>query len=207
METLVERSGARVRRCMLQRYDETAGVNATVSSSSLAAATDESLPPSSHYLPLTASETAKVCGVQPGLGIEGKNGWNVVSKVVVDGPNPLPLADGENRPISPFKLKPGKPYVSPTDKILCGIYSYSKNDYHIQGISETWGWRCDGFLPVSTVTIDDPTIRGYGSVHVPHDGPEAYGNMWQKTRSMLAYMYDNYFDDYEYFIWLEMIRV
>jgi hypothetical protein len=36
-------------------------------------------------------------------------------------------------------------------------------------------------------------------VDVPHYGTEGYQNMWQKTRSILAYMYDNYFDDYEYF--------
>jgi glycoprotein-N-acetylgalactosamine 3-beta-galactosyltransferase len=81
--------------------------------------------------------------------------------------------------------------------ILCGVYTYHKMDCRIKGVSERWGWRCDGFLPVSTVTIDDPAIRGYGSVDVPHHGPEMYNNMWQKTRSILAYMYDNYFDDYE----------
>jgi hypothetical protein len=201
----------RIRRWMLQRYRETAGVNA----SSLVDAADEALPPPS-YLPLTANETPKVCGVQPGMGIEGKHGWNVVIKVVLDGPNPLPLAESENRPTGP-KPEPGKnvsstPNVPPAykittpepngvskGKILCGIYTYHKMDYRIQGVSETWGWRCDGFLPVSTVTIDDPTIRGYGSVDVPHLGPEIYDNMWQKTRSILAYMYDNYFDDYEYF--------
>ena len=52
---------------------------------------------------------------------------------------------------------------------------------------------------MQTYTIDDPAIQGYGSVDVPHYGPEMYHNMWQKTRSILAYMYDNYFDDYEYF--------
>jgi hypothetical protein len=72
-------------------------------------------------------------------------------------------------------------------------------DYRIQGVSDTWGWRCDGFLPVSTVTIDDPAVRAYGSVDVPHHGKEEYDNMWQKTRSILAYMYDNYYDDYDYF--------
>jgi hypothetical protein len=96
---------------MLQRYRETAGVNA---SSSLVDAADEPLPPSS-YLPLTAKETAKVCGVQPGMGIQGKNGWNVVIKVVLDGPNPLPLADNENLP-SVFRPEPGinKTYEPPT---------------------------------------------------------------------------------------------
>jgi hypothetical protein len=207
----------RIRRWMLQRYRETAGAN-TTSSTSLAEAGDEVLPPSS-YLPLSVNEIEKVCGTQPGKGIEGTHGWDVVIKVVLDGPNPLPLPSSENRPTSPEPTIDKKsnnssstPYVPPEyiitapepdgvskGKILCGIYSYDKMDYRIQGVSETWGWRCDGFLPVSTVTIDDPAIRGYGSVDVPHYGPEGYGNMWQKTRSILAYMYDNYFDDYEYF--------
>jgi hypothetical protein len=206
----------RIRRWMLQRYRETAGVDVTASSS--LAAGDEVIPPSS-YLPLRVNEIEEVCGTQPGKGIEGKHGWDVVIKVVLDGPNPLPLPSSENRPTIPepsidkqSNNSSSTPYVPPEyiittpepngiskGKILCGIYSYAKMDYRVQGVSETWGWRCDGFLPVSTVTIDDPAIRGYGSVDVPHYGPEAYDNMWQKTRSILAYMYDNYFDDYEYF--------
>jgi glycoprotein-N-acetylgalactosamine 3-beta-galactosyltransferase len=205
----------RIRRWVLQRYRETSGVNATVSSSSLVEAVDEALPPAS-YLPLTANETEKVCGTQPGKGIEGKHGWDVVIKVVLDGTNPLPLPSSEERPRGPkdkyTNIRSSMPYVRPRymittpepdgvskGKILCGIYTYDKMNYRIQGVSETWGWRCDGFLPVSTVTIDDPAIQGYGSVDVPHYGPEEYNNMWQKTRSILAYMYDNYFDDFEYF--------
>jgi hypothetical protein len=76
------------------------------------------------------------------------------------------------------------------ENILCGVYCYGKMADRVQCISETWGWRCDGFLPVSTVTIDDPTKTGYGSVDVPHYGPEKYDNMWQKVRSILVYMYD-----------------
>jgi hypothetical protein len=197
---------------MLQRYRETLGVNATVSAS-LAEGVDEVLPPSS-YLPLRSNEAEEVCGTQPGKGIEGKHGWDVVIKVVLDGPNPLPLPNSEKHPTRGPEpsTSSSTPYVPPKyiistpepngrskGKILCGIYTYDKMDYRIQGVSETWGWRCDGFLPASTVTIDDPAIRGYGSVDVPHYGPEEYNNMWQKTRSILAYMYDNYFDDYEYF--------
>jgi hypothetical protein len=134
----------------------------------------------------------------------------------------LSLADSENRPTGPepgysndqaISKRNGTPYIPPTyrtttlepngvskRKILCGIYSYHKNAHLVQGVSETWGWRCDGFLPISTYTIDDTAIQGYGSVDVPHYRPEEYGNMWQKTRSTLTYyMYDNYFDDYEYF--------
>jgi hypothetical protein len=207
----------RIRRWMLERYRETVGVN-TTASTSLAEAGDEVLPPSS-YLPMKDNEIEDVCGTQPGKDIEGKHGWDVVIKVVLDGPNPLPLPSSESRPTSPepridhnSNNRSSTTYVPPKymittpepngvskGKILCGIYTYDKMDDRIQGVSETWGWRCDGFLPVSTVTIDDPAIRGYGSVDVPHYGPEQYDNMWQKTRSILAYMYDNYFDDYEYF--------
>ena len=33
----------------------------------------------------------------------------------------------------------------------------------------------------------------------PHFGEEAYDNMWQKTRCILAYVHDNYLDEYDYF--------
>ena len=32
-----------------------------------------------------------------------------------------------------------------------------------------------------------------------HEGPESYFNMWQKIRSMWAYAYDNYRNDYDFF--------
>jgi hypothetical protein len=198
----------RVRRLMVQRYrDETAGLESSLTSSTEDA--EELMPPSS-YIPMTVNETAKICSIEPGKGIEGKYGWGVVIKVELDGPNPLPLSDSEYRPTGPepsnrtsapptYRITTPEPNGVSKGKILCGIYTYDKMDYRIQGISETWGWRCDGFLPVSTVTIDDPAVRAYGSVDVPHHGKEAYDNMWQKTRSILAYMFDNYYDDYDYF--------
>jgi hypothetical protein len=83
---------------MLQRYREAAGAN-TTSSTLLAEAGDELLPPSS-YLPLAVNEKESICGKPPGKGSEGKNGWDVVIKVVLDGPNPLPLPSSESRPTS-----------------------------------------------------------------------------------------------------------
>ncbi len=85
---------------MLKRYREAAGIKTTMSSWSLVEGADYPLPPSS-YLPLNAWELKKVCGRKPGKGYEGEFGWNVTMKVVLDGPNPLPLADSENRPTSP----------------------------------------------------------------------------------------------------------
>ena len=77
---------------------------------------------------------------------------------------------------------------------MCTVYTYDKNHPKLEAAAESWGWKCDGFLGASTLTNE--TI---GAVDLPHLGPEAYNNMWQKTRSILAYIYDNYLDDYDFF--------
>jgi hypothetical protein len=79
-------------------------------------------------------------------------------------------------------------------RILCAIYTYEKRHDQIQTIVETWGWRCDGFFAAST-----QTNTSIGAIDLPHRGEEKYDNMWQKTRSILAFMYDNYIDEYDYF--------
>jgi glycoprotein-N-acetylgalactosamine 3-beta-galactosyltransferase len=42
----------------------------------------------------------------------------------------------------------------------------------------------------------DPTI---GAVNIPHKGEEDYNNIWQKVRSMWSYVYDNYYEGYDWF--------
>jgi glycoprotein-N-acetylgalactosamine 3-beta-galactosyltransferase len=42
----------------------------------------------------------------------------------------------------------------------------------------------------------DPSI---GAVNIIHEGEEAYGNIWQKVRSMWGYIYDNYYEKYDWF--------
>jgi hypothetical protein len=105
----------RIRRWMLQRYREAAGDKTTVSSASSSSveATYEALPPSS-YLPLTAKEAQKVCGEKLSRGYTDKRGWNAVSKVVLDGPNPLPLAGSKHIPTGPESPAKGDTKVTPT---------------------------------------------------------------------------------------------
>lgn len=88
---------------------------------------------------------------------------------------------------------------SPQGKILCAVYSHKKRHDQIAVITETWGWKCDGFFAASTQTVDDPKVPGFGAIDLQHAGPEQYKNMWQKTRSILAYMYDHFRTDYDYF--------
>jgi glycoprotein-N-acetylgalactosamine 3-beta-galactosyltransferase len=42
----------------------------------------------------------------------------------------------------------------------------------------------------------DTTVN---AVDIPHEGPEEYDNIWQKVRSMWSYIYDNYYEKYDWF--------
>jgi hypothetical protein len=75
------------------------------------------------------------------------------------------------------------------------VYTYAGHHDQVADLADTWGWRCDGFFAAST-----RTDRSIGAVDLPHKGKERYDNMWQKTRSMVAFMYDHYLDDYDYFL-------
>ena len=83
----------------------------------------------------------------------------------------------------------------PRVKLFCLVYTTSPSHTTvIPRIRETWGPKCDGFLVGSNQT--DPSID---AVDIPHEGPEEYGNIWQKVRSMWSFVYDHYYDDYDWF--------
>lgn len=82
----------------------------------------------------------------------------------------------------------------PRAKIFCMVYTIEKNHDKIPAIRETWGQKCDGFIVAS-----DKTDKKLGTVNIPHEGPEEYHNIWQKVRSMWSYVYDNYYEDYDWF--------
>jgi len=82
----------------------------------------------------------------------------------------------------------------PRAKIFCLVYTIATNHDRIPAIRETWGQKCDGFMVGS-----DVTDRELGTVHIPHEGPEEYNNIWQKVRAMWSYIYDNYYEEYDWF--------
>lgn len=55
--------------------------------------------------------------------------------------------------------------------------------------------KCDGFMVAS-----NRTDRILGTVDIPHEGPEEYNNIWQKVRSMWSYVYDNYYEKYDWYV-------
>ena len=42
----------------------------------------------------------------------------------------------------------------------------------------------------------DPFVH---AVNIPHEGPEEYNNIYQKVRSIWSYVYDNYYEKYDWF--------
>jgi glycoprotein-N-acetylgalactosamine 3-beta-galactosyltransferase len=43
------------------------------------------------------------------------------------------------------------------------------------------------------------TDTALGTVNILHEGPEEYNNIWQKVRSMWSYIYDHYYEKYDWF--------
>lgn len=82
----------------------------------------------------------------------------------------------------------------PREKIFCTVYTIAKNHEKLHNIRETWGQKCDGFMVAS-----DKTDKDLGTVNIPHEGPEEYHNIWQKVRSIWSYVYDNYYEEYDWF--------
>jgi len=145
---------------------------------------------SSNFLPMSNEEYEYSCNIDPLHGFEKAGGFEILTQVLQ--PHLLP----------PFSIYDGevdsKNLVDniTLPKVLCSIYTTEANHDKIEAVGESWGWRCDGFLAASNSTND--TI---GAVNLTHLGPEKYKNMWQKTRSIFAYIHDHYLEDYDFF-WL-----
>jgi hypothetical protein len=150
---------------------------------------------------------SSVCQDAPGTGFEGQNGYKALREYVeLDGPDPLPEEEApvyegwtttRRGHLQRYKL--GPPPISHTGvappRILCGLKTHVGKHDKVAEVADTWGWKCDGFFAAST-----KTERDIGAVDLLHKGPEEYDNLWQKVRSMVAFMYDYYLDDYDYFL-------
>ena len=80
--------------------------------------------------------------------------------------------------------------------ILCMVYTVDtpKLRANLKAVAETWGRKCDGFFAASNMTD-----HSLGAIDLVHQGEEEYENMWQKIRSMWAYAYDHYLEEYDFF--------
>lgn len=86
-------------------------------------------------------------------------------------------------------------------RILCMIYTVHyptpENNFdnsNLRAQANTWARLCDGYFAASNYT--DHRV---GAIDLLHQGEEEYANMWQKVRSMWAYAYDHYREEYDFF--------
>lgn len=121
------------------------------------------------------------------FGIEGEGGNPVLYKI----------RRGLQKAQLELKSKNTEGQDETPARILCMIYTvHTEADQHSgqAAIAKTWGRDCDGLIGASNLT--DHSI---GAIDLPHEGPEEYGNMWAKIRTMWTYAYENYINDYDYF--------
>lgn len=122
--------------------------------------------------PKFGAQVPGVCDVPPGQGEEGPDGIQGL-----------------------FKIKMAEKGPEPTEiKVLCMVYTHSGRHNVLQSIVETYAPYCDGFLAASNLT--DPRL---GAMHLPHAGPEAYENMWNKVQAMWFYAHENHLFDFNWF--------
>ncbi|KAL7572336.1 hypothetical protein ACA910_021551 [Epithemia clementina (nom. ined.)] len=123
------------------------------------------------HLPITP---LSVCTPGPGRGLEDEGGYKLFSEKIL-------VADEDDG----FH----------NGKVLCAVYSHASMYDLARAAALTWGYRCDGFL----VFGDAQTIPELGFVQLQHKGEESYSNMWQKVRSIWAYLHLHYLDEYDFF--------
>ena len=99
-----------------------------------------------------------------GKGYESKNGIRVLDRVVVDSPEPKLMVGNFS---SPSQQKENRTIAKTKEKILCVVYTEGVQ-YRLPLISDTWGWKCDGFFAASTQTITDPNAGQRNTVQRLH---------------------------------------
>lgn len=118
------------------------------------------------------SSCPSVCALRAGQGLEEDGGWKLLTE----------------------QIRVAQHDAHKTVRILCAIYTHAGQHDMVETVARTWGKQCDGFLAFSTET--HPSL---GIVHLLHEGPEAYGNMWQKVRSIWGYLYQHYLHEFDFF--------
>jgi hypothetical protein len=118
-------------------------------------------------------ESNYVCNLGPGRSFEDDGGYKLLTEKIT--------------------LSTARP-ATPPIRVLCSIYTYRKMRDLARSHALSWGHKCDGYLAFSTETIPE-----LGMLDILHAGEEMYDNMWQKVRSIWAYIHDHYLNDYDFF--------
>uniref|UniRef100_A0A0K8U018 N-acetylgalactosaminide beta-1,3-galactosyltransferase n=1 Tax=Bactrocera latifrons TaxID=174628 RepID=A0A0K8U018_BACLA len=81
-------------------------------------------------------------------------------------------------------------------RILCMVLtSPSQHASHAQHVKATWGKRCTRLIFLSSEEDEE-----LGAVAVVESEADTYDDLWNKTREGFRYVYEHYFDDYDWFV-------
>lgn len=136
--------------------------------------------------------TNTTCSVPPGTGEEGPAGVRALYKIYLYWKN---NKVGQEDRIDNDSAQQQRSTQTRKTRLLCMVYTHSNRHDVIHSIAETYGPQCDGFLAASNIT--DASI---GAFDIPHDGPEAYRNMWNKVQYMWQYVHDHYLHQFDWFL-------
>jgi hypothetical protein len=95
-----------------------------------------------------------------------------------------------------IQISPPPPSHIPS-RILCVLYTHAQAKDQTDAIRETWGRKCDGLLLTSTIT--DPASSLHVRIRHASRGEGTYRALWQRMRAILAYIYQHYMKDFDYF--------
>ena len=156
---------------------------------------DMSLPVHDPYLlrrnPPSFTITNTTCSTPPGIGEEGPSGVRALYKIYrYSQERSISLLSYDNTRNNAPAGK-GRERI----RLFCMVYTHSNRHDVVRAIAETYGQECDGFMAASNLT--DTTI---GAFNLPHDGPEAYQNMWNKVQKMWFYAYSHYLLNFDWFL-------
>lgn len=121
--------------------------------------------------PLVTASNRQLCEHIGTSGGQGDENIVLFDAVPIEA-QPLVLTDEQHQEALQRSKTDGG---SRLPRILCMVYTMeAEHSTRIRAIRETWAPGCDGFLAFSTKS--DPRIP---AISLPHEGPEAYENMWQ----------------------------
>jgi glycoprotein-N-acetylgalactosamine 3-beta-galactosyltransferase len=84
-------------------------------------------------------------------------------------------------------------------RIYCMVYTHKGKRERQLSQHETWGSACDGINFFSDEPAPKHIHEDLEVVHLKHAGPESWGNMWQKSRSIWLYAYEQHINNYDFF--------
>ncbi len=112
-----------------------------------------------------------------------------------------PPGEGVERPAGAKNLKNIRHHMETSQasrdvKLFCAVYTITDNTNNTNVIGETWGKKCDGMLYASDVSNAET-----GHMHLPSASRHGfkYSSLIQRMRTIFAYLYDNFLDDYDFF--------